>query len=89
MTLKETEVNGQSFSRDQLRHQQIHLLRHLSIILCQLCERIEWQALESADKRRLRRTLAALSSCINTVQNEVGTKARKPSRTTKATFRKR
>lgn len=85
---RSTTLN-EKLKREQLQNQQIRLLRHLSVILCQLCERIEWDALESADKRRLRRTLAALSSCLNVVQKEVGAKSRKSSKTTKATFRKR
>lgn len=77
-------------------HQQARLFRHLSVLLCQLCERITWSELESGDKRRLKRVLAGLSTELHGAQG-----AMKPQRsrsqcrqsptrqTTKAASRKR
>ncbi|MDF2441465.1 MAG: hypothetical protein JWN98_2449 [Abditibacteriota bacterium] len=86
-------------SRRALLQQQARLFRHLSGILCQLCERIDWCDLESVERRRMRRLAAGLSSEIHAVQLALGSNRRTSSRhasscrrnpgTTKAAFRKR
>jgi L-lysine 2,3-aminomutase len=83
------EAQTEHMKRKYLNQQQILLFRHLCAIFCQLCERIEWTAMESSDRRRLRRPMAGLAACINVAQIEIGTKKRRASKTTKATFRKR
>lgn len=88
------EANPSLSKGTRLRHQQIQLFRHLSHLLCHLCERIVWDELEANEKRRLRRIVAGLNSETNRVQATLNTSHRqsrqhRPSQTTKATFRKR
>lgn len=74
-----------------MHRQQARLFRHLSLILCQLCNRVEWAELDASEKRRLRRTLAGLSSGLHVAQLALRPSRRKakPCKTTKAAFRKR
>lgn len=85
--------------RATLQQQQARLFRHLSGILCQLCERIEWSDLENGERRRLRRLVAGLASELHAAQsalssNRCAANRRVPNchrnrATTKAAFRKR
>jgi hypothetical protein len=86
-----SQPHEKSYSPKQelFQSQQIRLFRHLSTLLCRLCERVSWDELESAEKRRLRRTIAALSTCINIAQIETKAKSNQARQTTKAAFRKR
>lgn len=90
--------------RALLQQQQTRLFRHLSGILCQLCERIEWSDLENGERRRLRRFIAGLASELHAAQSALSSDRRAANRrvpschipisrrnraTTKAAFRKR
>jgi hypothetical protein len=89
MSSPSASIQQESVKRENLQRQQMRLFRHLSTLLCQLCERLSWASLDGAEKRRLRRTIAALSTCINIAQIEMKAKSNPTPRTTKAAFRKR
>lgn len=73
-----------------LHYQQVQLFRHLSLVLCRLCERIAWNELDPSERRRLRRVIAGLSAALNTTKAELRLPSdSKKNGTTKAALRKR
>lgn len=79
-----------------LKGQKIHLFRHLSSILCRLCETIVWSDLEGSEKRRLKNLIADLSGELHKAHQAMQPVRHTPRhrqvqthKTAKAAFRKR